>query len=242
MRKHWNRHRKYLFIQNEYPYFPHLLSELINQRQPDRQLFKESELWYVLYSITAAKRDSKGYTNKLGDIKPSNIFVNDEGKIKVASIFSWPRELPSYTKLVDQGGLNFNGLLAPEDFPLLQNNNLDNDANVQSEIFAIGATVLSAGILDDLSSVYDYKNKTYNFALFQNKKQIWADSDRYSPIFKSIILNLVSTEAGERLTLDELWNFISPFEGDILEKRQFVIPSAPAKIERSFAALKSRQY
>lgn len=178
----------------------------------------------------------------MGDIKPSNIFVNDEGRIKVASIFSWPRELPSYIKLVDQGGLNFNGLLAPEDFPLLQNNNLDNDANEQSEIFAIGATVLSAGILDDLSSIYDYKNKTYNFALFQNKKQIWADSDRYSPIFKSIILNLVSTEAGERLTIDELWNFIYPFEADILDKRQFLIPSAPPKIERSFAALKSRQY
>lgn len=102
--------------------------------------------------------------------------------------------------------------------------------------------MLSAGILDDLSTVYDYKNKAYNFVQFQNKKQIWADSDRYSDIFKSIVLNLVSAEAGNRLTIEELWNFISPFQNDILEKRQFVIPSAPPKIERAFNGLKSRQF
>lgn len=182
-------------MQNEYPYYPYLLSELITQRQPERQLFKESELWYVLYALTASKLDLKTHSNKLGDIKPSNVFVNDDGRIKVANVLSWPRELPSYAKVVDQGGVNYDGYLAPEDFPLLQNNTLDNDANEQSEVFAIGATVLSAGILDDLKTAFDYKNKTYDFTVLNNKRRIWGDSDKYSDIFKSIILNLTSSSA-----------------------------------------------
>ena len=114
----------------------------------------------MLFALTAAKQDIKTHSNKLGDIKPGNIFVNDDGRIKIANVLSWPRELPSYAKAVDQG-LTYQGFLAPEDFPLLQTNTLDNDGNEQSEVFAIGATVLSAGILDDLKSVFDYKNKTY---------------------------------------------------------------------------------
>jgi serine/threonine protein kinase len=156
----------------------------------------------VLYSLAAAKQDIKSQSNKVGDIKPSNVFVNDDGKIKIANVLSWPRELPSFAKVVDQGGLNYDGYLAPEDFPLLQNNTLDNDANEQSEMYAIGATILSAGILDNLSNAYDYKNKTYEFATLTNKRRIWGDSDKYSDIFKSIVLNLTSINPAERLTIN----------------------------------------
>jgi len=42
MRKHWNSHCKICTIQAQYPHFAYLLSELIKQRQAERQLFKES--------------------------------------------------------------------------------------------------------------------------------------------------------------------------------------------------------
>lgn len=28
---------------------------------------------------------------KVGDIRPSNIFVNDNGQVKLAGVYSWPR-------------------------------------------------------------------------------------------------------------------------------------------------------
>lgn len=35
---------------------------------------------------------------KIGDVRPQNIFLNDEGKIKIVNIHSWPRELSNYQK------------------------------------------------------------------------------------------------------------------------------------------------
>lgn len=72
-------------------------------------------MWYVLYALAAAKQDLKGRTPKLGDIKPENIFVNDDGKVKIANIYSWPNETPSFIRAIDQDKLSYNGLLAPED-------------------------------------------------------------------------------------------------------------------------------
>jgi hypothetical protein len=40
--------------------------------------------------LSAAKQDIGTRSKKLGDIKPENIFVSEDGKIKVASQFSWP--------------------------------------------------------------------------------------------------------------------------------------------------------
>lgn len=77
---------------------------------------------------------------------------------------------------------------------------MENDDNQQSEIFAIGAAIISAGILGDFSSVYNFKNKTFNTQAFKELKKTWGSSERYSEIFKSIILNLVETNPGERLT------------------------------------------
>lgn len=69
----------------------------------------------MLYVLASALNEIKTYSNKLGDIKPENVFVNDNGKIKVGNIYSWPDEYPSYIKANDQANLMFNGLLAPED-------------------------------------------------------------------------------------------------------------------------------
>jgi len=168
--------------------------------------------------------------------------VNDDGKIKIANVFSWPNELPSFVKTLDQYNHAADSLLAPEDFALLQSNHLENNANEQSEVFAIGASIIYSGILDDFSSVYNYKQRTFNMQAFFDKKRIWGSSDRYSDIFKSIILNLVDANPVNRLTIDELWAFIHPYEASILEKKQFMIQGAPPKVENSFAALRSKVY
>jgi hypothetical protein len=44
----------------------------------------------------------------------------------------------------------------------LAKNAIDNKSNPKSEVFSIGATVISAGILDDLSQAYNYKNYAFN--------------------------------------------------------------------------------
>ena len=56
----------------------------------------------------------------------------------------------------------------------LQRGALENDANGQSEIFAIGATVISAGILGNFSYVYTYKTKSFNTQAFRDLRKAWA--------------------------------------------------------------------
>lgn len=121
----------------------------------------------------------------------------------------------------------------------LQRGALENDANGQSEIFAIGATVLSTGILKDFSGVYNYKAKTFNTGAFRDLRVQWGQHERYSDIFKAIVLNLLDSNPGERLTDNELWEFVSQYSASILEKKQFVITTVPKKIERAFTGLRS---
>ena len=99
---------------------------MIAQRRLEPKQFKESELWYVLYALAIAKQDIKDRSVKLGDIKPENIFVNDQGNVKVANIYSWPNEHPSFYKATDIESDSQSCLLAPEDLAELQRGALDN--------------------------------------------------------------------------------------------------------------------
>ena len=168
--------------------------------------------------------------------------MNEAGQIKVANIYSWPNEKASYQRVIEFNSYNSNSLLAPEDMALLQTNHLDNDGNEYSEIFAIGATILSAATLSNFSSVYHFKDHSIDIAMLRDKKTTFGEGEHYSDIFKALILNLTSVNPSERLGSDELWQFIAPFEDPIMRKEQFVIPAAPPKVEYSYKALKNRAY
>ena len=127
-------------------------------------------MWYTLFALTAGLQEAKNRSLKLGDIKPENVFVNDAGQIKVANIYSWPNEKPSYWKVIEFDKFESDSLLAPEDMALLQTNHLDNDGNEKSEIFAIGATIICTAILDNFSSVYNFKEKAINIGPLRDKK------------------------------------------------------------------------
>lgn len=79
-------------------------------------------------------------------------------------------------------------------------------------------------------------------AALRDKKVAFGEGDRYSDIFKALVLNLVQVSPADRLTMDELWQFIGPFEDPILRKEQFVIPGAPQKVEMTLQAFKNKNY
>lgn len=111
----------------------------------------------MLLALVNAKNDLRNYGGKIGDIKPENIFIDNNGSVKIGNLFSSPKETNAFTKAKDYANPNLNVFLAPEDFADLVKNSIDNKANNQSEIFAIGLTVLAAGLLDDCRGIYNYK-------------------------------------------------------------------------------------
>ena len=83
-------------MQLQFEDFPYLLTEEIYHRKGRKSQFEEQELWYLLYCLCMAKDSLQLGGSKLGDIRPANIFINDEGSVKVTNQLSWPKAMTNY--------------------------------------------------------------------------------------------------------------------------------------------------
>lgn len=138
-------------MQANYPEYPFILSDEIKNRSAKNAYFKENELYYLLYALSASKADAQARGEVLGDVKPENVFLNQHASVKIATLHSFPNERTGYAKLVDKLSPSYKVLLAPEDLKTASLGTLGNLGNHNSEMFSMGATILSAGMLDDLS-------------------------------------------------------------------------------------------
>jgi len=55
-------------------------------------------MWYLLYTLINAAKDFHNQGIKVGDIRPANIFINEDGQVKMATQYSWPGEQLNYSK------------------------------------------------------------------------------------------------------------------------------------------------
>lgn len=47
---------------------------------------------------------------KVGDVRPANVFINDNGQTKIASHLSWPQEFTNYEKSVFDREITYLGI------------------------------------------------------------------------------------------------------------------------------------
>lgn len=71
----------------------------------------ETELWFLIFSYVEARKEANLAGEKLGDIRPKNTFLNEDGKIKVSNSLTWPLEISNIQKSFDK----IPTYLAPED-------------------------------------------------------------------------------------------------------------------------------
>jgi hypothetical protein len=65
------------FAHIEYDNFPYVLvDEIRNRACLQQKLFEEPELWYLVYTLLAAGNDFHETGQKVGDIRPQNVFIN----------------------------------------------------------------------------------------------------------------------------------------------------------------------
>jgi len=76
----------------------------------------------LLYTLVGAKNESNDLSQRVGDIRPENVFINYDGQVKVGSLFSYPNEATNYKKAIDLEPT----LLAPEDVEKLALGATDN--------------------------------------------------------------------------------------------------------------------
>ena len=88
MRRHWHPYGIYLLIQAFYPNYPYQLSAMAREHKKEGTFFKESELWYLLYTLSSAKNALPNH--KIGDARLENVFADGNGRLKVVNCYSWP--------------------------------------------------------------------------------------------------------------------------------------------------------
>ena len=69
--------------------------------------FEEEELWYLLYSLVSSAQDFNKINSKIGDVRPYNIFINEEGQIKIGNLYSWPYERTNFDKTAFEKTLTY---------------------------------------------------------------------------------------------------------------------------------------
>lgn len=139
----------------------YLLTEEIYNRHGKKGKFEEPELWFLLLGLVSAHHEVRKKTGeRLGDVRPHNVFLNAQGDFKVTCQLSWPRESTNFSKAFD----NERTYLAPEDMARLEMGSNEDTSGWASEMFSIGLTVLSAAMLEDFLRLYNLKNYRFDTA------------------------------------------------------------------------------
>jgi DNA-binding helix-hairpin-helix protein with protein kinase domain len=68
------------------------LAPEIHNRQEIKRPFNEQELLYLFYSLVKIEAMLEGQGRWIGDVKPENILVNEDGYVKILSQYSYPAE------------------------------------------------------------------------------------------------------------------------------------------------------
>jgi hypothetical protein len=111
--------------------------------------------------------------------------------------------------------------------PLIEASNIDNSENVQSEIFSIGLTILSAANLTDYKSLYNTTARKFDLGNFYRIVDEWRVNDYYSDIFKATLCSLIEADQHQRITDDVIFNWIGKYRAEILSRKDFVITDPP---------------
>ncbi len=98
--------------------FPYVLAdEIRNRAQLKQKFFDEPELWYLIYTLLSAGHEFHKNGKKAGDIRPENVFINEDGQVKVATQLTWPSENINYQKTFYEKETTY---LAPEELKDIQ--------------------------------------------------------------------------------------------------------------------------
>lgn len=68
-----------------------------------------------MYALVAAKINAHARGEVVGDIRPQNVFINQDEKVKIACLHSFPYEKSNYAKYTDALKPSYDVVLAPED-------------------------------------------------------------------------------------------------------------------------------
>ncbi|KAL4460854.1 hypothetical protein ABPG74_016326 [Tetrahymena malaccensis] len=214
-----------------YEYVNDNLEQHIQLHQQTGQHFIESELWDILLQSVSALSylQQKGITHQ--NIKPSNIFFDQNQLIKIADsqviqqmntfslVATNPKEPPKNSYLspaLIEVTLHYEIYtyfiyFQQQMKALAQNNWSPSHDTSKSDIFSLGMTIISAGLLEDLDSCYSYyPEPAFLEDIFKQKFNQFKSS--YSSKLTNILGIMTSLSEETRPDFNQLWNQLQQFQ------------------------------
>lgn len=221
--------------QTTFENYPYLLLEEIYNRKGLKGRFAETELWFLLFSLVEARRQAAAVGERLGDVRPENVFLNEAGNIRVSNSLSWPLELTNLQKAFDK----LPTYLAPEDLARLARGETADAPSDAAEAFSIGLSVLSAGNLAKYDHLYDLSTNELRLSALDEALSLWAHNAAYSEVLRGVVLLLLALSPEARLRCSELEELLRKHAEHVVKKENFVVDNAPPKLHDQILSLRT---
>lgn len=169
----------------------------------------ESEIWYILHSVTNALGELKAAGYCHGDIQPCNILIDDAGGVKLLDVMCYDNKNNTGLLRMIQSSTHLSPI-APELMEqYLKRMPHNNYSQEKADIFSLGITLLC------ICTVVDYRGTYYAFsdykvrhdAISQEITKI-SNHTKYSPALLQAMSYMLQPDPTKRFSLEQLKRFI----------------------------------
>ncbi|KAM3141804.1 hypothetical protein pb186bvf_006126 [Paramecium bursaria] len=209
-------------ITSIFEYFEDNLEAEIKLRKNNNSFYDEGHLWIMIQQCI----DPLTYLqeNKLvhGDIKPRNIYLDQQGTVKMAEYNMIPGGQPGfYTVNKDKP------YLSPILLAAYSNKNMKPVHNhFKSDVFSLGLSILHATLLEESFDCLDFINGEAKEQIISNKLRKVRKMG-FSQVLVNFIKECLKVDEQERPDFLELKGFIDEFRDSIYNLQPFYKKDAP---------------
>ena len=214
-----------------FEYHPKNLEQEISDKNTDKKsqfyskYYSEPEIWYIIDAMISLLMSFKEGNYHHGDIQPKNIFITDQGFVKLCdnSLINYGRT--GYLKMLYEPG--YRAALSPKLIKALESGAQQPDHDpIKSDIFSIGITVLCAAMNADISHFYNFNSKpaTIDWEQIKTAYAQMTDLD-FSYQLISTVQSFLEENESRRPPIEEMYGFLAKYQ-DAIKRGQMNFPSA----------------
>ena len=176
-----------------------------------KHYLSEQEIWYLIDALVCALVALEQKKVFHGDIEPKNVFITEDGYVKLADHGLISELKTGYNRAVLGGEV---ALLSPE----LLNFYREKDMRPiydekKADIFGIGLTALHAATLKNSKTLYDMKSGAiFGADLLGRLAEV---EKRYSQFLGSVIRRMLTEDPARRPGHKEINDILAPFQKNI---------------------------
>jgi serine/threonine protein kinase len=190
-----------------------LKREIIDRKNSESSVgsFSAKEMTYLLYQMVSANAHLQERQQYHGDISPSTIYVDTSGNFRLA--FRCNEQMTAERAQIDKSFRGEPLYLSPTLYAGVRERNLEKARHnpQKSDIFALGLTLLEAGLLKSVQGIYEGRSTVDSKALEELIQEFELQHDD-NPLMYSTVRKMLEIEEDERPDFPQLLGALPDFK------------------------------